>query len=89
MCIAGTRAEISTEPDSEDRRQFQNNLFMLAKSLLHELVHVFVTFLRGGLSDTSPHVTVNTHGVPELTIGEAGRYINIYVLGGLTTVMKD
>lgn len=62
---------------------------MLAKLYLHELAHVFVTFLRGGLSDTLPHVTVDTHGVPEPTIGEAGRYIDIYVLGGLTTVIKD
>ena len=62
---------------------------MLAKSLLHGLAHILVSFLCEGLLDILPHVTVHIYGVPELTIGEAGRYIDIYVLGGLTTVIKD
>lgn len=89
MCRAGVRAVTSGDPNSKDSKRFQTFMFSLAKSFYHELGHMFVTFLGGGVVNTPPHIMVYRSGEPLRAIGEAGRFVEDLLLGGLTNIFKD
>ena len=89
MRRAGVQAAKSGDPNSKESRRFQTFTFALSKALYHELGHMFVTFLGGGTADTPPHITVETPGGPLSAGGEAGRFIENQLWGGLITVLKD
>ena len=89
MLIAGVNAEATEDPNSDERKRFRVFLFILAKSFLHELGHMFVTFLGKGDTDTPPRMNAQQVGSPQNTRGEAGRYLEDLVFGGLVKVMRN
>ena len=89
MCRAGVRAVTSGDPNSKESKRFQTFLFALAKSIYHELGHMFITFLGGGVVNTPPHITVYKSGELQRDIGEAGRFVEDRLFGGLIITFKD
>lgn len=89
MARAGVRAVSSGDPNSKDSKRFQTFVFTLAKSFYHELAHIFVTFLGGGAVRTPPHITVPISGEPPSAYGEAGRFVENGLWGGLIIIQKD
>lgn len=85
MCIAGKRAEGFEDPNSDEAKQFRVFLFALAKTFVHELAHVFVTFLGRGKTDTPPDV----HILLDATTGEAGWYLEKLIFGGVISVYRN
>ena len=89
MWRAGVQAARSGDPNLKESKRFQTFMFALSKALYHELGHMFVTFLGGGVVDTPPHIVVHTPGEPLRASGEAGRFVENQLFGGLITVLKD
>ena len=89
MCVAGTRAESSTDRDSHEQQRFRAFLFSFATSLMHELGHVFVTFLGSGKKGSPPPVYAQASDRSEGTKGEAGAYLENKVFGGVVTAMYN
>lgn len=89
MCISGFIAEKSNDPNSADSKRFRIFLFIFAKTLLHEVAHMFITYLGLGKRGTPPHMyapgAVSSTGKQ----GEAGRYLEYVLLGGRVSVMRD
>ena len=74
--------ERAVDEDSEDsKHRFRAFLFMTADTLLHEMAHVFITYLSKGQSLTPRQV--NTLPTTEEEIeGEAGRALEGLMFGG-------
>ena len=90
MCRAGVQAARSGgNPNSKESRRFHTFMFALSVALYHELGHMFVTFLGGGLADTPPHINVPAPGDRLSAGGEAGRSVEQDLLGGLMTIVRD
>ena len=89
MARAGVRAVSSGDPNSKDSKRFQTFVFTLAKSIYHELGHLFVTFLGGGAIDTPPHIKVPESGAPPNPYGESGQVVEKGLWGGLIYLFKD
>lgn len=89
MCVAGKEAQESNDPDSDEQKRFRAFLFIFATSFLHELGHVFVTFLGLGDVDTPPHVDAHAGGSSQGDIGEAGSFLEEEIFGGVMSVMRN
>lgn len=89
MCIAGKKAGSPADPKTSIAKRFHIFLFLLSKSILHELTHIFVTFLGQGTTLTPPDVTVTTPGEQRSPRGEAGRYMEKLIYGGLIRVFEN
>lgn len=89
MCIAGESAERTEDPRSDERKRFRVFLFIFAKSILHELGHMFVTFLGRGSTGTPLGMNVQLVDRPQSTEGEAGRYLENLVFGGFVSVLRN
>ena len=67
--------------DEDSTHRFRAFLFMTANTLLHEMAHVFITYLSKGQSLTPRQVnTLPT--TKEETEGEAGRALEVLMFGG-------
>lgn len=61
----------------------------MTKTYVHELAHVFVTFLGQGKIHTPPDVGAKKNFEPVMGEPEAGRYVEKAVFGGLISPMRD
>ena len=92
MVVAGNRAEKSEDKHSLYPRRFRVYLFALAKSLLHEVTHVFITFLGAGRFNTPPNMNYPTGSMAsnsQLERGEAGRNLESLVFGGRIYIFRN
>ena len=92
MVAAGNRAEKSEDKDSLWPKRFRVYLFALAKSFLHEVGHVFITFLGTGRFKTPPRMddlTGSKARNSQLERGEAGRKLESLVFGGRVYVLRN
>lgn len=90
MCVAGVRAITSDDTNSVDSKRFRTFIFTMTKTFVHELAHVFVTFLAQGQIGTPPDVGApKTFELEGMTKPEAGRYVEKAVFGGLITPMRN
>ncbi len=64
-------------PDHADTRDFHRFIFMFTNVILHEISHVFITFLSKGAPDTDTpiHMNAPVHGQVVEPVGEAGRWL--------------
>lgn len=92
MVSAGIRAEKSKDKHSPDQKRFRVYLFTLAKSLLHEVGHLFITFLGKGQFLTPPNMidlegpmARNSH----FENGEAGQHLEFLVFGGRVYILRN
>lgn len=88
MCLAGAMGE-KADPTSDAQKRFRSLLFQLAVSFLHELSHMFLTFLGRGKVGTPPHMSVAVDGSSEAPGPEAGRYLETSLFGGFLNVFRD
>lgn len=61
-------------------------MFMFANVFMHELGHLFMTYLTQGRADTPAGIYGRASGVTQgatSTRGEAGRYLETLVFGGV------
>ncbi len=56
--------------------------------MLHELGHIFVTFLGLGETNTPPDMNIEVEGIPP-TVAEAGRYLEGLIFGGAFFLFRD
>lgn len=90
MCRAGVRAESFKNPETDDSRRFRTFLFQLAKTLQHELTHVFVTYIDHGRSLTPGRfLPPLDDGDTEKYKGEAGKWMEYELFGGTLLYMRD
>lgn len=101
MCKAGVVAENSGKPDSQETKDFQTHMVAFAITIMHELTHMYGTFLGGGKMTTPPEArafepdadpTKGDNRDDVLTKGkraEAGQFMEKVVLGGLVSVFED
>ena len=58
--------------------------------MLHELAHIFITFLTHGEANTPPRISGQVAGSSERTTsGEAGDYLEDAVFGGRVTLKRN
>lgn len=88
MCVAGVRAVTSHDPNSDDSKRFRAFIFTMTKTYVHELAHVFVTFLGQGTIDTPPDIGAQKT-FELITKPEAGRYVEKAVFGGLVSPLRN
>ena len=88
MCVAAVRAVTSHDPDSFDSKRFRTFIFTMTKTYVHELAHVFVTFLAQGQIYTPPDVGAKKSLEIEFR-PEAGRYVEKAVFGGLVVPIRN
>lgn len=88
MCAAATNPDGFNDPNSYWQRQFRAFLFTLAKSMLHELGHMFITFLGLGETHTPPSMNMEVEG-DSPTVGEAGRHLETLVFGGAMLLFRN
>ncbi len=92
MCIAGIEAEASEDPDSESHKRFRAFLYLIMRVCIHELGHIFITFLTSGLSNTPPEMFPRVKGQSKPKDGkpgEAGSYLEVLIFDGDLTVGID
>ena len=74
--------------DEDGRHRFRAFLFMPADILLHEMAHVFITYLSKGQSLTPSQVnTLPT--IKEETEGEAGRALEVLMFGATINYVHE
>lgn len=89
MCIAGRNAEEANDPNSDAPKRFRTFLFECAITMLHELAHVYVTFLRLDEMNTPPHISSSIKANKSPDISEAGWWLGELVLGGRMIVLRN
>lgn len=97
-------AENSGKPDSQGTKDFHTHMDAYATIIMHELAHVYGTFLGGGEITTPPEARAFANDedptkegprgeadkkLKEGKRGEAGQYMERVVFGGLVTVLED
>ena len=100
MCEMGVKWQSLANGDSAEGKQFRTYLFTFFKTNVHELAHVFVTFLGHGRIETPPNVApkVDKKSTEEkgkekatqdtTTKGEAGRWLEERLFGGLVLAFR-
>ena len=88
MVKAAKKAKQAT--DDTEREHHEAFLLKHAKTLLHELGHIFVTYLSRGRQGCSTPPTTNapTYLEPWPGRGEAGRRLEYYVFGGTLAFLE-
>ena len=74
MAAAAGQANASGDPDSTVKQEYRNFLFTFTNVLLHEMAHVFITYLTQGKDGTPDNMNPMHHGTrgmnqPSLTTG--------------------
>ena len=85
MCVAGTRAESSNDRDSHEQKRYRSFLFQFATLFMHELGHMFVTFLGLGEKGTPPPMKGDLRGTGK----EAGAHLETIIFGGVLFPMYN
>lgn len=74
--------------DDKGQQIYREFLFMTAHTLLHELAHVFITYLNKGREATPPNINALSESVLERE-GEAGRFLENQIFGGTLHYFHD
>lgn len=75
-------------PDADVKKDYQGFLFMGANIFLHEISHVFLTYLTQGQEATPPTMIALMAG-KDVTQGEAGRKLEDVLFGGTVDYARD
>ena len=82
MWAAEKNTRPSHDSNSDADKQYRLFLFMTANIFLHEVGHVYITYLTKGRESTPPntiaYVAGNLHGIQS----EAGRNLETRIVGG-------
>ena len=77
--LSQTAKESKGGSKDTDRERYHDWLFQISNSLLHEIAHVFVTYLSKGEQNTP---TYQRLWKPNPTPGEAGHALEVMIFGG-------
>ena len=88
MCIAGRHAVEANDPNLDAPKRFRHFLFQYAVTMLHELAHIYITFLGLGKIDTPPHIASEVIKKSS-DIGESGRWLEEKVFGGRMIILRN
>ncbi|CAD6576917.1 MAG: hypothetical protein ASARMPREDX12_008046 [Alectoria sarmentosa] len=93
MLAAAMCANSSEDEDDLDQQDHRAFLFMFANCLLHEISHVFFTYLGKGTEHTPPimkaNMTDTVDDTEDKTMGESGRKLELLVFGGAMDILRD
>lgn len=89
MVVAMTRAEQTNDQNDYEHRRFRTFNFIFANTFLHEIGHVFVTFLTKGQMGTPRRLRAEISGYSGQDRGEAGRCLETIILGGTLEYYRD
>ena len=89
MCQAGVAAESSAEKDSTEQLRFRRFLFIYTTVIMHELTHLFVTFLCWGQVNTPPHLRSEVGTGSSDKKGESGHAFAELLFNGEITVTRE
>ena len=74
---------------ADGKKCFRTFLFIFANRFLHEIAHIFVTYLDKGRSNTPPRIRAEVGGYSREDMGEAGRYLETTLFGGTLEYYRD
>lgn len=84
MVAAAKLVDPSKGYDHTDNKNYRDLLFMTSSWLLHEIGHVFVTYLTRGKEDTPISIIADVLGAsPEDEMGESGWLMEQRIFGGV------
>ena len=78
--------------DEDDEHQFRIFLFMIAHVVLHEITHLFITYVTQGREPTPPRVNAQAvlgYGDVLQDEGEAGLALEVELFGGTINYFRD
>ena len=78
-------------PNDPDTRDFWHFVFMFTNTILHEISHVYITFLSKGArdADTPIHMNAPVLAQAEESVGEAGRWLERKLFQGTIHYYRD
>ncbi|CAF9939239.1 hypothetical protein IMSHALPRED_001266 [Imshaugia aleurites] len=74
---------------ADGQKCFRTFLFIFANTFLHEIAHIFVTYLDKGRSNTPPRIRAEVGGYSREDMGEAGRHLETTLFGGTLEYYRD
>ena len=77
-------AAASTGPDSAESQRYRRFVFFTATVLVHEVGHIFVTYLNQGKFATPPKVSGNMY-----ESSEAGGHLECILFGGRVVGLRN
>ena len=83
LCQAGRMAKTNDDLNSEEHQCFRRFVYNTAVTLVHEMGHLFITFLNGGESNTPPSEPGG------FVYGEAGRDLEFILFGGYHAFIRN
>ena len=83
MCRAARMAQDANDANSSATKRFRGFMFLFANIFMHELGHLFITYLNQGRMRTPTHIYPRVMGLPEGPKGEAGRCLETLLFGGV------
>lgn len=89
MLGAAVGEKTSTDKKNLVSQDYRNFLFTFASSILHEIGHVFFTYLLKGVGDTPSKIRAHLIGKEHDTEGECGRSLEQLVFGGVVSYWRD
>ena len=89
MVAAAARLDPRRGEDYLGTQAYRDFLFTISSYLLHEVSHVFVTYLTKGKEDTPISIIAHVIGCsPEGGLGESGWMMEEQIFGGAVTPMR-
>ena len=89
MLGAAILAQTSQDKDGGDSKDSRNFEFLFATVMLHELCHVFFTYLTKGHHFTPPSMKASVATAAPKNQGESGYLIEEMVFGGPISIFRD
>lgn len=88
--VADMIAEGRKDPDyrSDEHADFQRFNYMFAHVILHELAHMFITYIGKGDVETPEAMTANVSGDSKYARSEAGHSLEVFLYGGAMTFWR-
>ena len=88
MCTALANSRKSQDRLSFDARDHQNLCLLFANTLVHEIAHVFITYLSKGQDAASPGLIPTLPGIVPLCGGESSQPKEEKVFGGKSSFWR-
>ena len=89
MVAAANRVDPKRGEDYFRKQDYRDFLFTISSCLLHEVSHVFVTYLTKGKEDTPISIIAHVRGCsPKDGLGESGWMMEQQIFGGVVTLMR-
>ena len=89
MCKALANSRKSQGRFSADARDHQNLCFLFANTLVHEIAHVFITYLSKGQDAMPPGLMPRLPGIVPLCGGISGKFQEEVVFGGISSFWRN